>query len=69
MLHQNDVAVLRAAKAKPDLILWDQYGYPTHKASRVLAEQLKKDEVDVYYSLKHLESSELSNPDSIRAGQ
>ena len=56
MLHVNDLAVLRAARTKPDLVLWDQYGYPAHKASRILAEQLKKNETDVYYALKHLKS-------------
>jgi len=56
VLHHNDVVVLRAAKAKPDLILWDQYGYPTHRAAQILAEQLKKDEVNVYCALKHLKN-------------
>lgn len=62
MLHANDVAVLRAAKAKPELLLWNQFGYPAPKAVQNLAGQLKRDETDVYHSLKFLKSVDAFAP-------
>ena len=62
MLHQNDSAVLRAAKAKPDLVLWNQYGAPHPKAVKSIAEQLKRDEDSVYCALKFLKSVDAFNP-------
>jgi hypothetical protein len=62
MLHANDNAVLRAAKAKSDLVLWNQFGYPAPQAVQTLAKQLKRDETDVYHSLKFLKSVDAFTP-------
>lgn len=62
MLHANDVAVLRAARAKPDLVLWDKFDDPERKAVQTLAQQLKRDENNVRDSLKFLKSIDAFEP-------
>ncbi len=62
MLHQNDVAVLRAATAAPNLVLWDHFGYPATQAVQLLSKQLRRDEDKVYYALKFLKSVNAFDP-------
>ena len=62
MLHANDVAVLRAAKAKPEIVLWDEFRDPAPNAVQTLARQLKRDEDSVRYSLKFLKSVDAFEP-------
>jgi hypothetical protein len=62
VLHPNDVAVLKAAKADSTLALWDHYGYPATKAVQALAHTLKRDEDKIYYTLKFLKSVNAFDP-------
>jgi hypothetical protein len=66
MLHANDQALLRLVKNRPNLKLWDAYGYPFKPTVEILARELKQDSDNVYCGMKLLKSLEKpSKPEGI----